>query len=102
MEQGSGWLLILLVLLSFGLSFIGASVGLVLGHLRLPVLIAYLGGPRAGTVTNLIISGVGAAAGGYRHFRDGHVSLVALALLGIPSATGAVIAVLIFVQLNPL
>jgi uncharacterized membrane protein YfcA len=51
---------------------------------------------------NLIVSGCGALAGSARHLRDGRVSWAALALLGVPSAVGAVVAVLIFVQVNPL
>jgi uncharacterized membrane protein YfcA len=102
MEHGSPWLLFAIAVLSFALSFIGAAVGLILGHLRLPLLIAYLGAPGAGAMTNLIVSGVGALGGSVRHLRDGRVSWVGLALMGIPSAIGAVIAVLIFVQINPL
>jgi uncharacterized membrane protein YfcA len=102
MEPGSLWLLAGIAVLSFVLSFIGAAVGLILGHLRLPVLIAYLGGPGAGAMTNLIISGVGALGGSVRHLRDRHISGLGLALMGIPSAVGAAGAVLIFVQVSPL
>ncbi|MCE9534417.1 MAG: sulfite exporter TauE/SafE family protein [Planctomycetes bacterium] len=102
MEHGSLFLLALIAVVSFLLSFIGATVGLVLGHLRLPLLIAYLGSPGAGAAMNLVISGTGALSGAYRHIRDGRISWVALALMGIPSVVGAIIAINIFVQINPL
>ncbi len=69
-------------LLSFGLSALGAAVGLVLGHLRLPLLIAYIGSPVGGASTNLAVSGLGALAGSYRHAREGRVWLSVLALIG--------------------
>src|SRR5436190_23497472 len=102
MGPGSLGLLAAIAFLSFVLSFVGAAVGLILGHLRLPLLIAYLGGPGAGAMTNLIISGCGAVGGVARHLRDGRVSWAGLALMGVPSAVGAAVAVLVFVQINPL
>jgi uncharacterized membrane protein YfcA len=87
-------------LVSFALSFIGAAVGMVLGHLRLPLLVAFLGSPVSGASTNLGVSGLGALAGAVRHFRGGRVSLVALALVGIPSAVGAAVGMLLFVKVN--
>ncbi len=102
MEAGSLVLLIAIALLSFVLSFIGAAVGLILGHLRLPLLILYLGHPGAGAMTNLLVSGTGALGGVTRHARGGRISWTALALMGLPSAVGAVIAVVIFVQASPL
>jgi uncharacterized membrane protein YfcA len=87
-------------LLSFVLSFLGAAVGLVLGHLRLPLLIAYIGSPVGGASTNLAVSGLGALAGTYRHAREGRVWLSVLAFIGIPSAAGAILGVLLFVKVN--
>ena len=101
MESGSVGLLVLIAGVSFGLAYIGAAIGLVLGHLRLPLLIAYLGAPGAGAMTNLLVSGTGALSGAVGHLRAGRVSWAAVALMGIPSVIGAVIAVLIFVQVNP-
>src|SRR4051794_23975955 len=102
MQPGSPWLLVGIGALSFVLAFIGAAVGLILGHLRLPLLIAYLGSPTAGAMTNLIISGSGALAGSASHVRAGRVSWPGVALIGIPSALGAILGVLIFVRINPL
>ena len=102
MQPGSPWLLVAIGVLSFVLAFIGAAVGLILGHLRLPLLIIYLGSPTAGAMTNLIISGTGALGGSAGHVREGRVSWPGVALIGIPSMLGALIAVLIFVRINPL
>jgi uncharacterized protein len=102
MEPGNPWLLVGIGVLSFALAFIGAAVGLILGHLRLPLLVAYFGVPGTGTMTNLIISGVGAFAGASSHVRDGRVSWKGVALIGIPSAVGAIIGVMLFVRLNPI
>jgi uncharacterized membrane protein YfcA len=85
---------------SFILSFIGAAVGMVLGHLRLPLLVAFLGSPVTGASTNLAVSGLGALAGAGRHVRGGRVSLKALALIGLPSALGAAAGMLLFVKIN--
>ncbi len=73
---------------------------MVLGHLRLPLLVAFLGSPVTGASTNLAVSGLGALAGSVRHMRSGRVSLAALALIGIPSALGAVAGMLLFVKIN--
>jgi uncharacterized membrane protein YfcA len=89
-----------IALLSFALSAVGSVVGLVLGHLRLPLLIAHLGSPAAGASTNLAISGLGALAGAIRHARGGRVSLAVLLLMGVPSAAGAVIGTLLFLKAN--
>ncbi len=102
LQIDTAWLLPIIAIVSFTLSFIGAAVGLILGHLRLPLMVVYLGSPVAGSATNLVISGSGAFAGAYRHLRAGRVSWVGLAMMGIPSAVGAVVAVLIFVRINPL
>lgn len=94
--------LIGIAFVSFLLSVLGAAVGLILGHLRLPMLIAYLGSPVAGASTNLAVSGLGALAGAIRHGREGRVSLMVLLLMGIPSAAGAMGGVLLFVKVNRL
>jgi uncharacterized membrane protein YfcA len=101
MPDGHAWLALLGIgLVSFVLSFLGAAVGLVLGHLRLPLLVAYLGSPVTGASTNLAVSGLGALAGALRHGREGRVSLSVLALVGIPSALGAALGMLLFVKVD--
>jgi uncharacterized membrane protein YfcA len=85
---------------SFVLSFLGSAVGLVLGHLRLPLLIAYLHDAARAAATNLAVSGLGALAGSFRHARAGRVSLLVLGLIGVPSAVGAAAGMLLFVKFD--
>jgi hypothetical protein len=96
MEPGSFWLLLAIALVSFSLAFIGAAVGLVLGHLRLPLLITYLGSPGAGAMTNRPTQqGGGATAcgrdccgdGSHPHRPGGHVGRPQ-ATEGGPAAAG--------------
>ena len=82
-------ILTLVAALSFGLAYIGASVGLVLGQLRLPVLVYWLGSPTVGAGTSLAISAVSALVGAIRHGRDGRVSLRLILTIGAPSAAAA-------------
>lgn len=87
--------------ISFVLSYVGAAAGLILGHLRLPLLVYALANPIAGASTNLAVSGAGALAGSYKHARDGRVSLKVMLLMGVPSVVGAVVGVLFFVSVSP-
>ena len=86
---------------SFVLSYIGAAAGLILGHLRLPMLVYALGNPIAGASTNLAVSGAGAVAGSVKHIRDGRVSGKVLLLMGLPSVIGAIGGVMFFVSVSP-
>ncbi|MBY0457683.1 MAG: sulfite exporter TauE/SafE family protein [Gemmataceae bacterium] len=93
-------LLVVTGVVSFVLSYVGAAAGLILGHLRLPLLVFTLGNPIAGASTNLAVSGAGALAGSLTHVRAGRVSWKVLLLMGIPSAVGAVVGVLFFVSVD--
>lgn len=81
--------LALVGILSFALSYVGASVGLVLGQLRLPALVYSLGSPIVGAATSLAISAVAALVGAARHARAGRVNLRLMATIGGPSAVAA-------------
>lgn len=85
---------------SFALSYAGAAAGLILGHLRLPLLVYTLGSPIGGASTNLAVSGFGAIAGAVKHIRDGRVSLSVLLLMGLPSVIGSIAGVIFFVSVN--
>lgn len=87
--------------LSFALSFYGAAVGLILGHLRLPLMVYYLPSTVAGMATNLAISGAGAFTGAMRHARAGRVSWPLVALMGVPSLAGALLGGLLLVRVEP-
>jgi uncharacterized membrane protein YfcA len=65
-------------------------VGLVLGTLRLPALIVTAGNPAAAAGTNIAISAAAAAAGGWRHAREGRVDWRVVAWMAPPSVVGAV------------
>lgn len=94
--DGSVWFLGAIALVSFVLAFIGAAVGLILGHMRLPLLVVYMANVPAAAATSLVTSGVGALAGTVKHIRDGRVSWTCLALMGIPSMIGACIGAYLF------
>ncbi len=81
--------LALVGLLSFALSYVGASVGLVLGQLRLPALVYALGSPIVGAATSLAVSAVAALVGAARHAREGRVNLRLMVTIGGPSAIAA-------------
>jgi uncharacterized membrane protein YfcA len=85
---------------SFALSYYGSAVGLVLGHLRLPLLIYYLPSTAASMATNLAISGVGALTGALRHARDGRLSLQVIALMGITSVIGAALGAVLLMRID--
>lgn len=81
--------LALIAAVSLVLSHIGATVGLVLGQLRLPLLIWALGSPVVGTATSLAISTAGTLIGTLRHAAGGRVRLGLLLTIGVPSAAAA-------------
>jgi uncharacterized membrane protein YfcA len=89
-----------IALASFALSFYGAAFGLILGHLRLPLLIYYLPSTAAGMAVNLAVSGLGALTGAFRHARAKRVSLQLVMLMGIPSVIGAALGALVLVQID--
>ena len=95
---GSPWMLLLIGVISFVLAFVGSAVGLILGHLRLPLLIQYLGSAPSGAACNLLVSGVGAMSGTVRHLIGGRVSLSCLVLMGLPSVVGAAFAAFLFTR----
>lgn len=89
MSPSEYFALALIALVSFALSYIGATVGLVLGQLRVALLVYVLGSPVAGAATSLAVSTAGTLVGTLRHARGGRVSLWLLATVGAPSAIAA-------------
>ena len=81
--------LALIALVSLLLSYIGATVGLVLGQLRVALLVYALGSATLGTATSLAISTAGTLVGTLRHAIDGRVQLKLLLSVGLPSAAAA-------------
>lgn len=81
--------LALIAVVSLLLSYIGATVGLVLGQLRVALLVYALGSAALGTATSLAISTAGTLVGTLRHAIDGRVQPTLLLSVGIPSAAAA-------------
>src|SRR4051812_45831370 len=81
--------LALIAVVSFGLSYVGAAVGLVLGQLRLVLLTYALGSAVEGTATSLAISTVATVIGAFAHAREGRVYLPLMFTVGLPSALAA-------------
>jgi len=80
---------------SFAAGYLGAAVGLVLGTLRLPAMLFLAGSPAAGAGTNIAVSAAAAAAGGWRHAREGRVDWRVVAWMTPPSVVGAVAGALV-------
>ena len=81
--------LALIAVVSLLLSYIGATVGLVLGQLRVALLVYALGSATVGAATSLAISTAGTLIGTLRHAMDGRVQLKLLLSVGLPSAVAA-------------
>ena len=67
------WELALVLSGSFVAGYVGSMLGLVLGTLRLPLIVAVSGSPLAAAGTNIAISAASAGAGALRHAREGRV-----------------------------
>ena len=81
--------LVLIAVVSLLLSYIGATVGLVLGQLRVALLVYALGSATVGAATSLAISTAGTLIGTLRHAMDGRVEVKLLLSVGLPSAAAA-------------
>ena len=80
---------------SFVAGYLGSTLGLVLGTLRLPLIVFAAGSPLAGAGTNIAISAAAAGAGGWRHAREGRVDWRIVAWMAPPSVAGAVLGALV-------
>jgi uncharacterized membrane protein YfcA len=70
-------------------------LGLVLGTLRLPLIVALTGSPLAAAGTNIAISAASAGAGAIRHARERRVDWRIVAWMAPPSVAGAVLGALL-------
>jgi uncharacterized membrane protein YfcA len=100
MDADNVLLLSAIGVISFVLSFLGAAVGLILGHLRLPLLIYCLPSTAAGMATNLFISGLGALSGTVRHVHGGRLSWKLILLMGLPSIAGAFLGAVLLLKID--
>lgn len=75
----------------FAVALAGGLVGLVLGNIRLPVIVAVASSPSAGAGANVGVSGVAAAAAAIAHIRAGRINWRLFAWMAPPSIAGAVV-----------
>ncbi|MBA2505402.1 MAG: sulfite exporter TauE/SafE family protein [Thermoleophilaceae bacterium] len=80
-----------LALWCFLVALIGGLLGLVLGNIRLPLVVALAAGPAAGAGANLGISGVAAATASISHIRAGRVDWRMFRWMAPPSVVGALV-----------
>jgi len=78
-----------LALWCFLVALIGGLLGLVLGNVRLPLVVALATSPAAGAGANLGISGVAAATASIAHIRAGRVDWRLFRWMAPPSVVGA-------------
>jgi hypothetical protein len=76
---------------SFVTGYLGSAIGLVLGTLRLPVVLAFSASPSAAAGTNILVSAAAATTGAVRHVRAGRVDWRIVAWMLPPSVAGAVV-----------
>ncbi len=88
------WELALAFIGSFVAGYVGSMLGLVLGTLRLPLIVAISGSPLAAAGTNIAISAAAAGTGAIRHAREGRVDWRVVAWMAPPSIAGAVVGAL--------
>ena len=91
----AAWELALALAGSFVAAYVGSMLGLVLGTLRLPLIVAIAGSPLAAAGTNIAISAASAAAGAIRHARERRVDWRLVAWMAPPSVLGAVLGALL-------
>jgi uncharacterized protein len=89
------WELALAFAGSFVAGYVGSMLGLVLGTLRLPLIVAISGNPVAAAGTNIAISAAAAASGAVSHAREGRVDWRLVAWMAPPSIVGAVLGALV-------
>jgi uncharacterized protein len=74
----------------FTVALVGGAMGLVLGNIRLPAIVAVASGPAAGAGANVGISGIAAVAAAIVHIRAGRIDWRVFAWTAPPSMVGAV------------
>jgi uncharacterized membrane protein YfcA len=73
----------------FTVALVGGALGLVLGNIRLPAIVAVASGPAAGAGANVGISGIAATAAAVVHIRGGRIDWRVFAWMAPPSIVGA-------------
>ncbi len=73
----------------FATGFLGGMMGLALGRPRLLLVYWAAENPLTAAGTNILIGSLVAAAGAWRHFRQGRIDFPIVAFMGIPTMAGA-------------
>ena len=99
LQTGMGWTqsidpVLVFRLLAIGLGgfatgFLGGMMGLALGRPRLLLVYWAAENPLTAAGTNILIGSLVAAAGAWRHFRQGRIDFPIVAFMGIPTMAGA-------------
>ena len=89
------WELVVAFAGSFVAGYVGSMLGLVLGTLRLPLIVAISGNPLAAAGTNIAISAAAAASGAVAHARERRVDWRLVAWMAPPSIVGAIVGALV-------
>jgi hypothetical protein len=90
-ERGPAIELVVVGLWAFTVAVVGGLVGLVLGNIRLPVVLAFASSAAAGGAANIAISGVAAATASVVHLRARRINWRLFAWMAPPSVAGAVL-----------
>lgn len=83
--------LIALLVWCFTVALAGGALGLVLGNIRIPAVVAVASSPAAGAGANIGISGIAAIAAAIVHVRGGRIDWRIFAWMAPPSVVGALI-----------
>lgn len=101
LDSPDALLLPFVALLSFAVTYVATSLGLVLVQWRLPLLGVVLGSPLAGVATSLAITTLGAVVGTVMHVRAGRVDLRLVLALGGPSVLAVLFAAQVVESIDP-
>jgi uncharacterized membrane protein YfcA len=82
---------VLVALWCFATALAGGLVGLVLGNIRLPVIVAAASSPAAGAGANIGISAVAALTAAVTHIRAGRIDWRVFGWMAPPSVAGALV-----------
>ncbi len=74
---------------SFAIAYVGTLVGLVLGVVRLPIIYLIGLSPAVAAGTNVGVTAVSSAVGGWQHFREGRLDRRLMITIGVPSVIGS-------------
>ena len=81
--------LALYAITGFGVAFLGITVGLALGVLRLPLIFIIGLSPGVAAGTNIGVTAISSAIGSWSHFREGRLDSRLMVTMGVPAMAGS-------------